>query len=297
MFKTIVGVAVLVLTLTACWYFAIKKYDYSITFQTHTTAGETYQKLLYYKTGDAQELEIIEKQPFSKIIQNGKFLNVPVRLTWQFLKKNDTLSIVQIGVNHLQQPFRERIKVLFGPTPTQREVAHTLSQFQNSLLRDAAFYEVKIIGKTTTPMETCACIDLENEVDKKAFDMMSQIHVLSDYIRNNALEMTARPRIQVNRWDLKTNRISYDFCFPVKAGSIGKPHPWIVLKNFQGREALKAIYKGNYMSSHLAWIRLLDYAEKNNLQTVQEPLEIFQDNPEMGGDAREWETAIYLPLK
>lgn len=298
MFKKILVIAVtIILAATGFWYFSIKKYDYKVSFKTHNIVGEVYQKLLYYKNGGFDDLEVVEKYPFKKIVQQGKINNSPIEFTWHFLKKNDSVTIVETGVNHLEKPLLDRVKLLFGTTTTQQEVAKELTRFQTSLNKDSELYEVEIIGKTTTPPATCACIALENEVDKKAFDMMKHIHILSNYIMINDLEMTARPRVQVNSWDLKTNNIGYDFCFPVKPGSIGKLHPLITIKIFPVREALKAIYNGNYMSSHLTWVRLLDYAEKNNLEVEKQPLEIFNNNPEMGGNARNWEAEIYFPLK
>ena len=63
------------------------------------------------------------------------------------------------------------------------------------------------------------------------------------------------------------------------------------------KKALKAIYHGNYITSDRAWYALMDYAEKNGIEVVPEPVEVFFNNPNMGGDALNWTAEIYLPIR
>jgi len=60
---------------------------------------------------------------------------------------------------------------------------------------------------------------------------------------------------------------------------------------------LKAIYNGNYITSDRAWYALLDYAAKNGIAVTGLPIEIFNNNPNMGTNELEWETEIFMPLK
>ena len=62
------------------------------------------------------------------------------------------------------------------------------------------------------------------------------------------------------------------------------------------RKALMAEYNGNYITSDRAWYALLDYAEKNKLGVTGLPLEVFYNNPTLGGDALRWKAEIYIPL-
>jgi hypothetical protein len=41
----------------------------------------------------------------------------------------------------------------------------------------------------------------------------------------------------------------------------------------------------------------MDYADKNDLKISGLPVEVFHNNPNMGGDALKWKTEIYMPLK
>ena len=67
--------------------------------------------------------------------------------------------------------------------------------------------------------------------------------------------------------------------------------------NLNKGQGLIAIYNGNYITSDRAWYALLNYADKNNISVDALPIEIFYNNPEMGGNALLWKTEVYLPLK
>ena len=59
---------------------------------------------------------------------------------------------------------------------------------------------------------------------------------------------------------------------------------------------MKAEFNGNYIFSDRAWYELRDYAEKKGLKVTDKPLEIFFNNPNMGGDELQWKADIYMPL-
>jgi len=42
---------------------------------------------------------------------------------------------------------------------------------------------------------------------------------------------------------------------------------------------------------------LLDYAQKNNIPVEKKPIEIFYNNPNMGGDGLDWTTEVFMPIK
>jgi effector-binding domain-containing protein len=74
-------------------------------------------------------------------------------------------------------------------------------------------------------------------------------------------------------------------------------HPEIIYKRIPTQRAIKAVYNGNYTTSDRAWYVLLDYAKKNNLEVTGLPLEVFYNNPNLGGDALNWKAEIFMPLK
>lgn len=71
----------------------------------------------------------------------------------------------------------------------------------------------------------------------------------------------------------------------------------IQLKSIESKASLEAVFNGNYRSSHLAWLDLLEKAKREKLPVEKLPLEIFYSNPRMGGDAIEWKAIVFMPLK
>ncbi|UJH92007.1 hypothetical protein LZ575_05130 [Antarcticibacterium sp. 1MA-6-2] len=288
---------IVVLSFITAWYFLIKEYNYSISFKIDETPGEVYQQLLYYKYNFLEEAKYTQKTPFKQLVQQVSVNDRDLQLTWNFIRESDSSSQITARVNSIENNSFARLKSLFGQDDAKKIITEEVQQFQIALNEEKDLYEVKIEGITSSPAATCACIKFENDVKNKATDMMKNIKYLSAYIQKNELDMTARPRINVLHWDIKSNRIKFEFCFPIDPENAPEETRRIYLKNLPARKSLLAKYNGNYMYSHLAWVKLLSYAEKEKIPVLNEPLEIFNNNPEMGGDARLWETEIYLPLE
>ena len=71
----------------------------------------------------------------------------------------------------------------------------------------------------------------------------------------------------------------------------------IQYKQYNQVTALKAVYNGNYITSDRAWYALLDYAKQNNIAVNNNPVEVFYNNPNYGGDEMRWKAEIYMPIK
>lgn len=278
------------------WYFGLKNYDYSISFKAKQVPGEVYQKLLVYDYKNLKNLTETERNPYNSIEQNAQINNTEIHLNWQFEEENDSVSRVRVLVNQ-ENRFKSRLQMLTGNNEIQKVLLNEVQRLKLALELDTEQYKVKITGTALSPAATCACISLENEIDGKAGDMMQTIGKLASFLEENELKMAGKPRIQVRKWDNQDNRISYEFCFPFVSGEVKKPSPDIHIKEFGAQKSIHAIYNGNYMYSHLAWIKILNYAQKNNYELIDTPLEIFQENPELGGDSRFWRADIYIPLK
>lgn len=298
MSKTLIAwTVVFFLTVAGIWYFAVKKYDYTIRFETSVNPSEIYQKLLYYEFQEFEKVEVDARAPFKNLVQKGELKGKDLKLSWELSKENDTVTNVLVGIKNTENPFKSRLQLLTGSGTFKEKAISEIKQFKKALEKDSDLYNIDIKGETMSPETTCACIYLKNTVNMKALDMVQNINTLSGFMVDNDLEMEAKPRIQVLKWDVTSNSIDYNFCFPIDPAASPKPSGDIFITKIPAQNSLMAIYNGNYMYSHLAWVRLLDYAAENNLKLEQRPLEIFNDNPEMGGDSRNWEAEIYLPIK
>ncbi|MCM4160638.1 hypothetical protein FHG64_18445 [Antarcticibacterium flavum] len=297
MHKTnLIRIFLLLLAVLGIWYFILKSYDYSISFKAAGLPGEVYQKILAFDYENLGNINDLNRTPFNEIEQQASVEGTNLEITWLFEEENDSTTRVKVLVNE-ENTFLSRLQLLTGSSTTQEILSQDLKRLKWALEMDTEQYKVEITGMVPSPAATCACISLENKIEKKAGDMMQTIGRLAEFMKQNELEMAGKPRIQVNNWDLPANKIFYEFCFPIGTGSIKVPAKGIYFKDFPAKNSIHAIYNGNYMYSHLAWIRILDYAEKNNHEITKTPLEIFQENPELGGDSRFWRADIYLPLK
>lgn len=299
MIKTILsGILVTLLLISGIWYFFIREYDYSFSFDSEAAPGILYQRVLGWEYEKLQHRENEKSTPFRKIVQNKEINGFPLSLNWQFAPVNDSLTTVTVRVKNTEDPLNRRWNQLFGNDAEKKLVKEEIEKIEETIEADREFYKITFEGEAISPKATCACIKLENEIGNKAFEMMQNINYLAGYVSLNNLEMAGKPRVQVTRWDLETNMIEFNFCFPIKETfTPSEENSPIFITDIEPQTALKATFNGNYMFSHLAWMKLLNYAEIHDIPVEKNPLEIFHDNPEMGGDGLNWTTEIYLPTK
>ena len=187
--------------------------------------------------------------------------------------------------------------IIFSSEPFQQKLLEKMKIFKEDLEAVSKLFDVSYLGQTTSPAASCACLSLESPIENKAFQMMKSIDILSNFVLTHELEMDGKPRVDVKTWDLEEGFIRFDFCFPLQKIKEFPDHPLVFQKQISSEPALKAVYTGNYMFSHEAWFVLYDHALQEKLEVKKQPLEIFLNNPEMGGDGRSWEAEIYLPLE
>jgi effector-binding domain-containing protein len=286
----------LLFAILCCWFFLLEKGAYTTSFTTSSAPGVVYEKVLNWKFRKFQEVEIVEKMPFYNIRQKLDFRKDSTFLDWSFIPLNDSITQVELKAISANPSFENRLKMLFKNDKLEEGLETELAQLQETLISDKELYSVQVNGETTSPASNCACISLNSKTDGKAFKMMASIDHLSDFVLENNLETTGRPRVIIQKWNIKKDSIAFDFCFPVLAEKQPQ-HPLIFFRNIPAVLSLKATFRGNYMFSHLAWYELLNYAERNGYEVQPLPQEIFYDNPELGGDSRNWKAEIFFPLK
>ena len=283
-----------VMALAGFWYFLIKDHDYRIGFQTTAAPGSIYLRTLHWKP---ERTRTLDKVPYRELSQELKLKGNRVKLKWEFTPINDSVTRVEATVQSTEDIFLERLRLLVGQSAQQVKMREELEVFRTLLEKDKELFDIRVIGEATQPESLCACIPLENQMEKKAAGMMQNIGLLQEYMRQHELQLEGKPRVKVTRWDYSTNRISFDFCFPVSPEKELPDTPLIKIKEIPSQKAIKALFRGNYIFSHHAWLQLLNYAQIHDFEVAGEPLEIFINNPELGGDSRNWEAEVYLPVK
>lgn len=279
------------------WYFGIKENDYTISFETKALPGEIAYRV-DSPVFDKMEVNSSEiESNLLKIVQEVELGTSTYELIWKIKPKNDSIRGVKVSVTNKNNSIKDRFLLLVGQNNFQKRMSDEIAYFKKALTTNLDLYDIKIEGEKVSPQNTCACIRTESKVDQKAFEMMKTIEILSSYILDNDLKSLGRPRIFIDSWDKITKKTTFNFCFPILEMESYPEHFLIEIKNIPPQKALKASFYGNYMFSHNAWFHLLDYAEKNNIEVeTANILEVFKDNPQMGGNESQWEAEIYLPV-
>jgi len=286
----------LILLTMLIWYLFIKPYDYLVTFKANTFPGTINQTIkLWSKTID----------PHSKITQN-EVQNISQELTindttyyyrWKLQPLTDSTSKVKVYVKDVDHSLSNKIKIPFSETDFEKTTKRTLLDFNEKLTEHLKNFKVKIIGKDTFTDTYCAYIPIKSTQLQKAKEMKQNYLLLSDFVISNKIELNGTPMAEITKWDISTDSIHYNFCFPIIKSDSLPLHNLIKYKQLSIKSSLKAIYNGNYITSDRAWYSLLDYAEKSNIEIIPKPIEVYNNNPNMGGDELRWKTEVYMPIK
>jgi len=167
--------------------------------------------------------------------------------------------------------------------------------FKEALTAHLQNFKVKINGEATSQEEFVAYINLKSVLQEKAQMMIMNDAAITLYLTNNKIKITGKPYVEIVKWDLDSEQIEFNYCFPVDKTSTYIPNDKVKFKTIPAMKGLKATYYGNMRTSDRAWFALLDYAKEHNIVLENKPLEHFFANPFNGGNEIEWETQIVMP--
>ena len=277
------------------WYLFLKPYDYLVTFKVNTIPGVVNQSLKLWNSS-LEGARIEPSEDIFDLKQIVSYNDSTFQYHYHIEPINDSTSMVKVYVTDMEHSLQNRLTHPFNHTNFEKRVKNSMVDFSDKLKEHTSRFKVKIEGESEIKEVFCAFVSLESKQIEKAKGMMQNYNLLSGTLIANKIELSGRPFISVNNWDMKNDRIQYDFCYPIKNNDSLFQHPMISFKKINRKKALKAIYNGNYITSDRAWYALLNYAEKNNIAVEKKPFEIFHNNPNMGGDELLWVTEIYMPI-
>lgn len=286
-----------VFAIAAIWYFFIKSHDYQVTFRSKTFPGAINQAI---KTWGKSEkgVEIIDQDNTGHFTQSLKFNDSTHIYEWSITPINDSLSKVRVYASDAEHSLKNKLKIPFFDTDFEKRTRNTLLEVAEAINNHIKEFKVEIIGEEAVKSTFCACTEQEKTQLEKASGMMRDYPFLSSYLLKNNLELNGTPFIEVTEWKKEVDSIRFKFCFPIIQTDLLPEHPEVEFRNFYTRNAIKAVYNGNYITSDRAWYALLDYAEKNDLDVIEKPVEVFFNNPNQGSnDAIRWRAEIYMPLQ
>jgi len=294
--KKIILVVVALVLAGLVWYLFIKPYDYLVTFNAKTVPGTINQSIKLWGT-TLKDSRLLSQEGFTHLEQNITFSDSTYLYQWDIIPLTDSTSKVKVYVKDLDHSLKNKIAIPFLNTNFEKRTISTVKDFHEKLNEHISKFRVKIIGKNELRSTYCAYVTIKTSQFGKAQGMMNDFPLLNTILADNGIKLNGRPFLEVTEWNKETDSIQFDFCYPIIKSDSLPVHPDLKYKQFNSRNALMAIYNGNYITSDRAWYALLDYARKNNIDITELPVEVFHNNPNMGGDALSWKTEVYMPLK
>lgn len=293
--KALFFIAIIALSGLTLWYL-LKPYDYTVVFKSKALKGTINQTLKLWNT-NLDQSKPMHQVEMDDLVQNLRFDGKDYDFHWQLSRIDDSTTQVNIGIKDSQNSLKSKVNILFNNTEFEKKVKGKVSDFILVLNTHLENFKVKIEGESTFPTTYCAYIPVSTKQFLKAKGMMENYGILSTFLIENGVVLNGKPIVEVTSWDTETDNISYNFCYPIVKKEGVPNHPTIKYKEIKGGKVLKAIYNGNYITSDRAWYALIDYAEKNNIKLEKKPIEVFNNNPNFGGDELTWEAEIYMPIK
>lgn len=277
------------------WYLFLKPFDYLITFKANTSPGTLKQTIKAW--GKINDTKIIEQKDNYSLVQQSSYQDSTIVYNWRITGLNDSTSKVKVRIKDLNHSIANKVFIPFSETILEKRSKKSLLGFTKFLNEHLKRFKVTIVGTEEIKPIFCAYISVSETQEKKAFGMMKNYPYLSSFVDENNLGIGGIPFVEITQWDIKTENISYNFCYPIKFSDSIPKHKEIKCKKFEGGKFLKAIYNGNYITSDRAWYRLMEYAKQNDIKVKGQPIEFFYDNPNMGGNELKWKAEVFLPIQ
>lgn len=294
--KKFISITVAVLLAALLWYVFLKPQDYQVNFEAKAIPGTIFETVKAWNQG-FDSIVPIQFESVDHFEQTIITKDSVYQYEWKITPVHDSLSKVTVNIKDLDHSLRNKLTVPFSDTNFEKGARATLLDFNDFLNKHLKGFKVTVVGESELFSSFCACVPLTTTMEGKAKGMMNNYNYLNALLLENEVQLNGPPFVEVLDWDLPHNKITFNFCNPIIRSEKLPNNPDILYKRIFPKKSLKAIYNGNYITSDRAWYALLDYAKKNNVQVEKKPVEIFFNNPNMGGNELTWKTEVYMPLK
>ena len=299
--KKIILSFLIVLILLLGWYLFIKRSDYVITFKAKTATTTIFQGIQDWSKQQQKlnggNCKILEKRNFDFIVQKMSRAKESFIYTWELSSVNDSITGISVGIKEVDNSLYNRLTAPFFNTKFKQNQIEKIKYFKDELESHLKNFKVKIIGEGTSEETFVAYINLKSVLEEKAQTMIMKDALLTTYLVANTIKISGKPYLEVTKWDLDSEKIEFNYCFPIDKNSKYVPDANVKFKTLPAIKGLKATYYGNMRTSDRGWFALQDYAKSHNLKIENKPLEHFFANPYNGGNELEWETQIIVPFE
>lgn len=277
------------------YYLFIRPHEFEVNLKANTLPGDLIETIRIWNRS-LNGAKIIEVDSFSSVKQSIVRENREYIYNWHFTIINDSVTKVNAKITEPGRRFLNRLLIPFTEQPLEKDAGAIGNEFYNVINEHLKITKVKLQGEVELESSFCACKSVETTQVEKANGMMKDYTLLTSFIDNFKLKINGPPSVQVREWSHSLNKLKFDFCFPIDSTDSLPKVREITYKTFEKQSALKAEYRGNYITSDRAWYALIQYAEKNGYKTTGMPIEYFYDNPNLGMNELNWKADIYLPI-
>lgn len=278
------------------WYLFIKPNDYIVRFNAPTTVGTVNQAIKSWQL-TKPTIKLLPTGVLDVVQQEATYGDSTHLYTWEIKQLTDSTSKVILGIKDKANSLSNRLKVPFSNTFIKERSEAVAKDFYNGLKVHLDAFKITVEGESVTTPSYVAYVSIKGTQLQKAGGMMKYYGYLNTIMTQDGIEAKGTPFIEVTKWDQAKDSIYYNFCFPIKNRADLPEFPEVQYKRIFEKKALKATYNGNYITSDRAWYRLLAYAKENNIEVDPLPIEVFYNNPNYGGNEKDWKAEIYMPLK
>ncbi len=287
-----------VLVIVLIWYFFIKESDYTINFKSNTFPATVNQSIKLWSNGLDNSLALKEIGDSNHLQQRLSIADSLHVYEWTIHALTDSTSSISVAItdSNLKNSLINRLTVPFVKSDFIKGAENRVYDFMTVLKEHVDNFKVTIVGIEEIPEKNLAYIPIEKSQIEKAKGMMENSTFIGQLLANNQIQLDGPPMLEVTSWDRKKDSLAYNFGYPILPNQTVPQNTEVQYKKLGKRKGIKAVYNGNYITSDRAWYVLLNYAEKNNIEVTALPIEIFYNNPNMGGNALSWKTEVYLPL-
>lgn len=282
------------------WYFFIKQNDFAITFKVKTSTGTVFQGVQEWmkaNTSGDVTFEVIEKGKFNYIQYKHTVNQKTVVHTWEITPENDSITLVKVGIADSNNKFYNRLTLPFSETEFKVDQKNIISEFKTGLEFHLQNIRVNPVKEGVSEEVYVAYIELKSEMQQKAQTMIMNDARITGALFKNKIQIKGMPFVEVTNWNLDTEQLQFNYCFPVDKIHTAIDDKDIKFKIIPAKKGLTVSYFGNYRTSDKGWFAILDYAKKHNIQLDYKPLEHFLANPFNGGEELDWEAQIIIPFK
>jgi len=300
--KIFISIAfIILLALSGVTFLFTRPSDYQAYFSIKATPEIAYYNILNWNIWNRGQLntkiEILSKTPGRSVSQKVTLNDTTLIFNWEFIKLNDSITKVRAYVSDPDRKLYNRLSVPFMNTQFKNDVRGNLLDIKTRLELMLKTFHYEYTGYLRFEEKKCVYINLKSTPKGKARAMMSTVTELNQFVRQNNLELDGKPFLVVHDWDELKDSISFDFCFPITRIDAVPEHPEIKFKTVESMVALKTDFYGNYSISDISWHNLAEEAKKLGYRSNQKLIEVYYNDPHLGGNELEWKAEIYLGVE